>query len=95
MFSQVQQPADKPPVYADLDHPNGNSRPAAPPSCDADKVIYAYVKTMTGKEPQVSIAYVSYDAPLGFACIYTANRCLYRYVCCAKVVSLFLRKWKM
>lgn len=53
--SQVQHHTDKPPVYADLEHPDGNSRPAAPLSCEADKVKYAYVKTMTGKEPQVSI----------------------------------------
>ena len=64
--SQVQQPTDKSPVYAELEHPDGNCRPAAPLSSEADKVKYAYIKTMTGKEPQVSIAStkVSSDATI-------------------------------
>ena len=54
-------------MYADLEHPDGNSRPAAPLSCDADKVKYAYLKTMTGQIPQVYIAStnVSCDATIG------------------------------
>ena len=71
--SQVQQPADKSPVYADLEHPDGNSRPAAPLSSEADKVKYAYVNTMTGQVPQVSIAStkVSSDATIGSCtCVY-------------------------
>ena len=68
--SQVQQPTDKSPVYADLEHPDGNSRPAVPLSSDADKVKYAYIKTMIG---QVSIAStkVSSDATIGSCtCVY-------------------------
>ena len=62
-ISQVQQPTDKSTVCADLVHPDGNSRPAAPPSCDADKVKYAYVKSITEQEPQVSTK-VSSDATI-------------------------------
>ena len=54
-------------MYADLEHPDGNSRPAVPRSSEADKVKYAYVNTMTGQVPQVSIAStkVSSDATIG------------------------------
>ena len=65
--SQAQQPTGKPPVYADLEHPDGYCKPAAPLSSEADKVMYTYVKTTPGKEPQVSIAStkVSSDATIG------------------------------
>ena len=45
IVSQVQQPTDKSPVYADLEHPDGNSRPAVPLSSDADKVKYVRIDT--------------------------------------------------